>query len=367
VAPQVIVQILAVLFQPRHREIDFNEDESKGRAVCRSDGDLEIAQDLTNWGYALFAFLVVALLTMAHQSRSMPSLFNESKTIFDSTFTTVIILIMGVAVILVTDDSETSPSVSYLVLIFVVLSITLNTSVRIVMPKLRMIWRGETIIVSQLVIDHAKEVRKSMKSTTSNSMGATDGSRGHGTGVVYDDSFTNESVRPSHKATSSALAGHSTTYKEERTSELHPLEAGETERLSPTNVSESDAQANEVMGKLEQVSVLAKVAENYEAKAKLNGSKKKEIVIDSSKAPSRRLLLKMVDLQEHYGRLTQRIMSGMAVSQEDWEHARSLTGRVGHIFNDEVVFAWEGHIAEEEEEGEQDAHLSIHGAKEDSP
>jgi len=139
VSPQVALQVLALILQPSERKIDFNTDESTGRATC-DFGDMPKAESIIYWGYAVFMLLIVGLLVMAYQSRKLPSLFDESQKIFDATVTTFGILILGVAVILVTDDPETSPSVNYLVWVFVVLSITVNTTYRIIWPKLQMIW-----------------------------------------------------------------------------------------------------------------------------------------------------------------------------------------------------------------------------------
>mmetsp|Transcript_25264 Transcript_25264/g.58079 ORF Transcript_25264/g.58079 Transcript_25264/m.58079 type:complete len:173 (-) Transcript_25264:179-697(-) len=105
----------------------------------------------------------------------------------------------------------------------------------------------------------------------------------------------------------------------------------------------------------EPSSVLADAAENYTSNH-LTVRDKKKIMIEADQAPSRRLLLKMVDLQEHLHRVTQRIMSGMAVSEEDWEHARSLGRRFGTMMTDDVAFAWEAVIAEGDE-GEESSEL----------
>jgi len=93
VAPQVLIQVLALLLQPAFRDVDFNADKSVGRNICDSENAAGFAGTLTNWGFVYFALLVLGLLTMAFKSRKLPSLFNESKNIFDSTMTTVLIIV----------------------------------------------------------------------------------------------------------------------------------------------------------------------------------------------------------------------------------------------------------------------------------
>jgi len=366
VAPQVALQVLVLFLQPSRREIEFNEDESKGRAKCDTEGDLALAQTLLYWGYALFVLLILGLLVMAFQSRKLPSLFDESQKIFDSTVTTFTILIMGVAIILVTDDPETSPSVSYLVWIFVILSITTNTSIRIILPKLRMIWRGETVIVSQLVLDHTREVRSSnMRSSVAAGSGTGDDGSRPATGILYDgNSIMNSNVNQSSvvRKSSSKFVDQSSSFSDP---EKHSIISRATD---VEEQSQSEAIANEDEPSAEHApatsrnskgsNVLSNAAAKYASKHGLNAGKKPHFVIESDQAPSRRVLLKMVDLQEHLNRITQRIMSGMAVSEEDWEQARSLGGKFGSMMNDDVAFSWEAVIAEEEGEEENSEDFS---------
>jgi hypothetical protein len=102
---------------------------------------------------------MVLLLFMAQTTSQLPSLFNETKVIFETALSSIVLLVLGLGVIVVTDDPETTPSVTYLVIVVWTLSIALNMSLRIMMPKLRMVWRNEKVIVSKLVSDHAKSVR----------------------------------------------------------------------------------------------------------------------------------------------------------------------------------------------------------------
>jgi len=347
VAPQVVLQILVVFLQPRRRVIDFNSDESTGRAVCRTEEDLTISQDISCWGFAIFALEMVFLLTMASKSRSLPSLFNESKTIFDSTFTSVVVIILGVAIIAVTNDPETSPSVSYLVKLFVVLSITINTSVRIVMPKLGMMWRGETVIVSQLVLNHQRTLRSSESAIRSSiqlskfDSVASSGGGGRGGVNLYDSGL----MASNH----SRLASKLSELDQNSQKESAAFDATQTtEEGDGEGADEDNAKAPEP-----RVSFLSQTAEKYETKRGAKDRKRTGIVVSSDEAPSRRLLLKMVDLQEQYNRVTQQIMSGTSVSQRDWEKVRFVTARVGRLFENDVSFAWEEQTTEtiDEEKG----------------
>uniref|UniRef100_A0A7S3DMP9 G-protein coupled receptors family 3 profile domain-containing protein n=1 Tax=Entomoneis paludosa TaxID=265537 RepID=A0A7S3DMP9_9STRA len=429
VAPQLILQVLAVTLQPLHQSISFNDEESVGRVVCepRND-DLAIGQRIATYGYIVFGLLVLGLLLMAFQSRQLPSLFDESSKIFDSTLTTVTILVMGTAILIVTATPETSPSVNYLVSIFVILSVTVNTSLRILWNQLGMIWRGETVIVSQLVLDHSKEQRnhQSMARSGQGRSGTThtalrntvlydqEGILNSAVASVQqqhyqytnsDERVTSNSAYTSHNSAITPPQDYydvsSTTHHENDDEERRMPEEeeepvvvdtddryeeepiddeegeivlidGESSSSPPQHVSpvlaadgnepfadESASTPGEPVSRLDVTTatthrampskgvVFSKSTRPGDVSTtsrKKNSSKRRpghEILIELDQAPSRRLLLKMVDMQERVGRVTQRIMTGMAVSKVDWEEARSLTSRVGNMFQEEVVFGWE--------------------------
>ena len=64
---------------------------------------------------------------------------------------------------------------------------------------------------------------------------------------------------------------------------------------------------------------------------------RRPIVVHTQETPSRQLILRMVDLREELDKINSRIMSGLAVSQEDWNAVRKLAG---DAFED-VIFDWE--------------------------
>jgi len=156
--PQVLLQIVAAIVQPQERQIKFNEDESIGRATC-SNG-VAAGSKIVNYGFLLLLLLVLILLFMAHSSRKLPSLFNETNVIYDSTFLSMVLLVLAGAVIALTNSPTSSPNVQYLISLALVLSITLNSGVRIVLPKLKRVWKNETVIVSKLVTDHHRKARE---------------------------------------------------------------------------------------------------------------------------------------------------------------------------------------------------------------
>jgi hypothetical protein len=156
--PQVFIQVVTLALQPQSLTIQYNEDESKGRVMC--DTGLDMKSSLSSYGVWTFLLLVLVLLFMAHTTSRLPSLFNETLVIYESALFSIVLLMLGLGVVFITDDPTTSPTVGYLVQVFSALSIAANTSLRIMMPKLRMVWRDEKVVVSKLVSDHAKHIRE---------------------------------------------------------------------------------------------------------------------------------------------------------------------------------------------------------------
>ena len=72
---------------------------------------------------------------------------------------------------------------------------------------------------------------------------------------------------------------------------------------------------------------------------RLPRSTSEDLLIRHDQAPPKRLLVKMYDLQARLADVNQRILSGMAVPEEEWETLRRLTTRMGDTFK-HVSFAW---------------------------
>ena len=126
-APQIIIQVLALILQTPYQSFEYNADESIGRAYCHRRNDL--VTSLQTYGFVCFGALVVLLLLVAHHTKSLPSLFNETNDIFSSTLTSLCIFVVGGCIVLSTNSPTTSPAMQYLLGLALAISITLNNSV----------------------------------------------------------------------------------------------------------------------------------------------------------------------------------------------------------------------------------------------
>jgi hypothetical protein len=334
--PQVILQILSFTLQPQTLTIDYNEDESKGRATCDSGYDMKAS--LRDYGFWTLLLLCVLLLCMAQTTSQLPSLFNETKIIYESALFSIVLIVLGLGIIVVTDDPATSPSVTYLVAVVWTLSIALNTSLRTMLPKLRMVWRDEKVVVSKLVSDHRKsvkleddrfEARKSFVSVSGISLTHTSSVRMHGVpsnSLVseYDDNYDHEKPIASAEDTEKMdySPGTSVEFFQPPTPAFPPPESPK----SGNDDCDTKRRANVLPPRSRTPS--------------------NRILVKCDEPPSQRLLLNMVDLQGQLSAINNRVMSGIAVSEEEWNSVRKLSSKLGSTFNNDVDFAWDNDIAD---------------------
>jgi len=66
-----------------------------------------------------------------------------------------------------------------------------------------------------------------------------------------------------------------------------------------------------------------------------------KFVVAEDETPARWLVLKMLDLQDQLESVNNKIMSGEAVTKDDWRVITKLTGKLDHAFKDEVDFEWD--------------------------
>jgi hypothetical protein len=311
--------------QPQSLTIQYNDDESHGRAVC--DSGLDMKSSLRDYGAWVLLLLVLLLLFMAKTTSQLPSLFNETQVIYELAFFSIVLLILGLGVSFVTHDPATSPAVAYLAAVFLTLSIAASSALRIMLPKLRMVWRDEKVVVSKLVSDHAKNVRED------------------------DELYTIETSRnatPTERATTNST--NSSDFDEGCDhSQMPVLDVDNDCLVNTPNTEEMDSSPDPSAGFLHRgrpnprnKRSLVRRIDSLPSRRNVSNT----IMVQCDEAPARRLVLKMMNLQEQLVAVNGRIMSGIQVSERDWIAVRELTSKLGATFNDEVNFSWENNMPE---------------------
>lgn len=370
-APAVLLLLAASIWQEQALRIDLNLDKSVGRNQCYVD--VPRRHSLLFYGFFAFVGLIGLLLCMAHMTRHLPSLFNETEVIFNTALTSLVVLALGSAVVMITDDPETSPGVAYLTLSVEVFFITLNSTCRIVLPKLQMVWRGKTVLVSKLVADHARAVREDDKAFLSK------GSNGEAcvrvTGLDANPaSFSNTTPDPD-ESNSQAVAESLNKFEKTSSVSVTDVRASEDSLGTPSHSSaqvggpsvsqtpvpmggddlsrdgdepkslQSRSSANPRRVGFKDNSGLSRKSNSGRSRYASSGASSRQpsdmqpLLIRLNETPSKRLVLKMYHLQEHLAHINQQILSGAAVSKADWEKLRRLSTRMGDTFHS-VDFDW---------------------------
>ena len=380
--PVVLILLAAAIWQEETLTINYNFEKSVGRLQCSVD--LPRRHRLSFYGECLFVCLVLLLLGMAHMTQHLPSLFNETEVIFNTGLTSLVVLGVGFAVINVTDDPETSPGVSYLTWSVLVFFITVSTSCRIMLPKLQMVWRGETVLVSKLVSDHARAVREDDESFLSDGNGKNRRVRVTGIGTKTASFTDSKGTEPRRQDSDSFQSYEKETrfpstdqhYKQDtldipKVSSLDQADELERQSSLPQDVNDSSSgqdetkplQSQEDAASSNTRRVVFKINPPFSSNSKASRkftvkgadpslpSAIQPLIVSQSETPSNHLVLKMYHLQAHLAEVNQRILSGAAVSKTDWETLRHLSTQMGDTFH-AVTFDWapEGYTGPQNEE-----------------
>jgi len=125
--PVVVLEIVGLVMFSPDLVLQANDDESIGRYQCGSDKDRLYQLSVVG---VLIITLFLAMYE-ANRSRSLPALFNEAGSVSTALTGSLFITFLGLAVIIVTDNPETSPGIPYLFEVIIVCSMSLILSVKL--------------------------------------------------------------------------------------------------------------------------------------------------------------------------------------------------------------------------------------------
>jgi hypothetical protein len=238
-----------------------------------------------------------------------------------------------------------------------------------------MVWRGEALVISKLVTDHRLKNSHSMSSATDNVTGFTPGqyggaransvnSAGHSTSYVRastsnmesetsvsapslatkDEShslFTEGTEPESHRVVSfsEGTAGGEGTTEEDinltAASKQDERNENETTKAGPANLDERRAAFHASLS-LSERDTFQQVKGSSELplvdRTNNTSHRHHPILISDDETPTRRLVLRMVDMQFVLNRVNERILSGLVVShEEDWKTLQEFSVELGTV------------------------------------
>ena len=368
--PQILIQILSVTLQPCKLTTVYNNDLSVGHVECSTQS--VNAASLSMWGWYLLLLFFVLILFLAYESRTLPSLFNETQEIYNSILISIIVMAVGLATIRLSDSPTTSPDVAYLLKVLIVLTMTLNVSLRTMVPKIQLAKSGKAILINKLVTDHRLSSRSSFESSGGiSSFGAGRSSSQFSASICENGSsrFFNSQVSGVSKVSETIEASGGVS-KESESREFDDVEnglTGKADRTAPeaadvdckVSSSEQEVVPNDTDGLHVRFTDEEGAVSHTTNKSTLERKhlfqstrRQKFIHIDDKHAPARALILKMMEAQKALSGINQEINSGYVISHEAWINLREACVELGDVFSDKVKFAWEEDEKQDKKDGE---------------
>ena len=376
--PQIVIQILALVLQPAEIALSYNNNLSVGRMTC-SPQDTN-STSLSMWGWYVLLLFFLLILFLAYESRTLPSLFNETPEIYNSVLTSIIVIAVGLATIRLSDSPTTSPDVAYLLRVLIVITMTLNVSLRIMLPKIRLAKSGKPILINKLVTDHRVASQSSFGAYSSNSFSGGGAPSYHSQNSnsnvestlfasqmskvsVVDESQDLEAAPAANASNDEAApANASNDSKDEAADDSSHVRFADEEAVGPPSASPNDCTV-EAADAAQHVRFANDEAGRPTASSKtgssssLNGKPRRQSIrtvrIDDKHAPSRKLTLKMIETQKALTDANHDMNSGYAISHEEWSNLREACVELGTFFRDGVEFAWEQENEDNQEREEQ--------------
>lgn len=300
--PQVVLQIVGAVFYPRELNILLNDDESVGRYRCGTP-----EENLFSIGPMLYFFLtLVATLYQACKSRNLPALFNEACSVCLALLPTVGLVTVGFTLVIATSQPTSAPGVRYFVFVAIVLNFTLNVALRLVLPKLRLIWKGEKVVMSQMFrVNHKERAKQNfLPRFSGNTADLDEKDLAVETPRMRSASYCEISRRNSMLENKSKVCGIS----------MDGFEFSQyTKNLDPESAQDKNDMVDTSM-KLEEIESAGEKEEDNDLE-KLHGS---HISISNGYALPSDLTVNIVQLNRKVTAVNERILSGLIVSKEDW-------------------------------------------------
>jgi len=304
--PQVLVQIIVSVFFPRELEVGLNSDETAGRYEC---GYNQIHLLDLPGPLILFVTMLITLLE-AYKARELPALFSETSCVSAALMTIVGVTLLAVVVVASTHIEMGSPDLQYLMQVLIVVNFALNLSVRVLVPKFRLIWNGEKIVVSQVMADHVKQRKSQISNRSHVEVPSRIGSTASGADADTDDQNVKRYFEHS-LPNCVPIQIETEDFKDDRDNSLtQPMisDPPYTDYIVTMGMDAPDEKPNRSR---EHKAV-------PHSKPATESKKTDTIHLQSGCAPPRELTVNIIQLHRQVAKVNDRILSGLVVSEEDW-------------------------------------------------
>ena len=314
--PIIIVEIVGLTLFRSELILEMNPDQSTGRYECGTNR--EQIYSLSSTG-VLFVTLF-ATLYQAQRSRMLPGLFNEAACVSIALISSLFVTSLGFAVIIISSDPTTSPDAAYLIEVIIVTFVASSLAIRVTLPKLRLIWKGEQVVISRMLAEHRKESKQyaqgSDKSVSQHVSGpssmdllssAESLQTTETTRTSRQDSKVVESMENGISRHDSEMVGsmmNSTSQQDSKIVESPPLESGSVDKCR----REGSVTFDETTTK--------RAFEALDTKAQPEDTL---LIIRTGEAPPDKLTFQVLRHSNVMSKVNERILSGLQVDRRGWE------------------------------------------------
>ena len=152
--PQIVIQLFNSIYTDFHVTIEYSADHQSGRQACFSQFNV-------NWalyvGAAMLAMMHLLACYVAYCSRSLPSAFNEKEQVFTATMINVVVSICLLGLLGFFDIGQADPNIATCITTTLIVAICFTTNVYVVLPKIKRVWSGDEVVVTNVLRDMTGE------------------------------------------------------------------------------------------------------------------------------------------------------------------------------------------------------------------
>jgi 7 transmembrane sweet-taste receptor of 3 GCPR len=158
--PQILVQTVDIVYNWGKAGLtkDYSDDLSEAREYCWSETWVAF------FGPGYLATMFVIAMYVAWCSRHLPSVFNEKDAVFKAGFVNGVIVIVITVGLSFSDIPQVSPSLTVSFMVIRTVGVSLLTAWFVIMPKIRRVHGGETVVVTNILRDMNGVISSSLSS-----------------------------------------------------------------------------------------------------------------------------------------------------------------------------------------------------------
>ena len=302
--PVILFEAIGVVLLHPTKQLHMNEVGSVGRYECGCDRD----QLYSLSGTCVLVVTLLFSLIEARKCRQLPAFFNESERVIGALLSSLFVACMGYSIVFVSNEPSAYPDAAYIMEVFTVCFITAVLPLRLLLPKLRLIWEGETVAIGSILQEHKVKMEQRKQHST--------------LGLPEREAFDSRQEVCLSKLSASLSKPFSKESFQIRHSSQEDSADESTEALPRTSDCQSTADLNDEKHPNESFS-----GHSLKGTEKRTSRRRKPKKIPSDQD----VMLCVVQHSKVVSRVTERLLSGLRVEGKDWDLFESSMDELGGL------------------------------------